>query len=130
MTKKEAINILKRNYPNRCFKSLREAVDMAIEALKEPEQITGKWIPVKTRPMDEDERKEWWDKLKRELEDYEAVIYTSPLPDDGQDVLVYLRNGDIIIDCFYRGNYGYFFVDSHIEEVVAWMLLPKPWEGK
>lgn len=33
MTAKEAIEILKRNYPSECFEQLREAVDMAIEAL-------------------------------------------------------------------------------------------------
>ena len=43
MTKKEAIEILKRNKPTsdprRCGTELCEAVDMAIEALKEPEIV-------------------------------------------------------------------------------------------
>lgn len=34
MTNEEAIETLKRNYPSECFEQLREAVDVAIKALK------------------------------------------------------------------------------------------------
>ena len=34
MTREEAIETLKANYPDACYKQLREAVDAAIEALK------------------------------------------------------------------------------------------------
>lgn len=34
MTNKEAVKTLKANYPDACYELLREAVDMAIEALK------------------------------------------------------------------------------------------------
>ena len=48
MDRKEAIEILKRNKPTsdprRCGTELCEAVDMAIEALKEPERKKGQWI--------------------------------------------------------------------------------------
>ena len=48
MTRKEAIEILKRNKPTsdprRCGTELCEAVDMAIEALQEPERKKGQWI--------------------------------------------------------------------------------------
>ena len=47
MDRKEAIEILKRNRPTsdprRCGTELCEAVDMAIEALKEPERKKGQW---------------------------------------------------------------------------------------
>lgn len=89
------------------------------------------WIPIKTRPMDEDERKEWSEKLGYKLEDYEAVIYTSPLPDDGQDVLICLRSGNIRIDTFEQEDCGCYFVDyGEMDGVVAWMPLPQPWGGK
>lgn len=39
MTEKEAIEILKCNYPSECFEQLREAVDMAIEALQKFDAI-------------------------------------------------------------------------------------------
>jgi len=44
MTREEAIDVLKANYPDSCYELLREAVDMAIEALKQPEQKKGKWV--------------------------------------------------------------------------------------
>lgn len=47
MDRKEAIEILKRNKPTsdprRCGTELCEAVDMAIEALQEPERKKGQW---------------------------------------------------------------------------------------
>lgn len=102
------------------------ALEMATSALEKQEN--GKWIPLKTRSMDEDERKELADKLGYEPEDYEAVIYTSPFPDVGQEVLICLKSGDIRIDSFdddADGVYHYGFAD--MEDVAAWMPLPKPW---
>ena len=105
------------------------ALEMATTALETQEN--GEWIPLKTRPMDEDERKELADKLGYEPEDYEAVIYTSPFPDVGQEVLICLKSGDIRIDSFEDdadGFYHYRF--AGMENVVAWMPLPEPWEGE
>lgn len=44
MTREEAIDVLKKNYPDSCYELLKKAVDMAIEALQEPERKKGKWI--------------------------------------------------------------------------------------
>ncbi len=44
MTRKEAIDILKKNYPDNCYELLREAVDMAIKALDRP---AGHWEEVR-----------------------------------------------------------------------------------
>lgn len=56
MTRKEAIEILKRNKPTsdprRCGIELCEAVDMAIEALQEPQ--VGDWVPVSERLPEEE----------------------------------------------------------------------------
>lgn len=90
----------------------------------------SEWIPIKTRPMDEDERKEWSERLGHNLEDYEAVIYTS-LPDEGQDVLICLQNGDIRVDSLEEDNYGcYFYAYGDVDGVVAWMPLPKPYKER
>ena len=51
----------------------------------------SKWIPIKTRPMDDEERKEWSDRWGYDLEDDEAVMYVSQLPDDGQEVLICVK---------------------------------------
>ncbi len=42
MTNSEAIEILQANYPDACFEQLRDAVDVAISALKQPEIIRCK----------------------------------------------------------------------------------------
>ena len=92
----------------------------------------SEWIPIKSRPMDEDERQEWEDIRGYKLLDDEAIIYTSQLPDDGQNVLICLRNGDIRIDTFVEDEYGCYFCEyDDMESVVAWMPLPEPYkEGK
>lgn len=97
----------------------------------EPEQKKEKWIPIKTRPMDEDERKEWSEKLKYDIEYEDAVIYLQ-LPDDGQEVLTCNRYGHIRIDKFENDpDYGCCFEENgDMYGIVAWMPLPKPWEGE
>ena len=42
MTREEAIDVLKANYPDACFGQLRDAVDTAISALEQPEIIRCK----------------------------------------------------------------------------------------
>lgn len=45
MTREEAIDVLKYNYPSTCFTDLCDAVDIAIKALSaQPERKTGEWI--------------------------------------------------------------------------------------
>lgn len=55
MTRKEAIEILKRNKPTsdprRCGTELCEAVDMAIEALQEKEQIIKQLEELRDDPI-------------------------------------------------------------------------------
>lgn len=104
------------------------ALEMATTALETQEN--GEWIPLKTRPMDEDERQEWSEKYGYKLEDDEAVIYTSQLPDVGQEVLICMRSGEIRIDSFDDDADGcYFFEYDDMENVAAWMPLPKPYKG-
>ena len=109
MTRKEAIEILKRNKPTsdprRCGTELCEAVDMAIEALQEPQ--VGGWIPVSERlPKDcgedwvlvqikekdcgflwiprvgEERNGKWWlTDDEKPLEDMFEVIAWQPLPE-------------------------------------------------
>jgi rubrerythrin len=45
MTREEAIDVLKHNYPSACFTDLCEAVEIAIQSLSaQPERKKGKWI--------------------------------------------------------------------------------------
>lgn len=103
------------------YSGLAEAYDLAIAALER-----DRWISVKSRPMDEEERKEWSEKFGYELTDDEAVIFVSQLPDDGQEVLVYHRYGNITIDKFSDDpDYGVSFEENgDMDGIVAWMPLP------
>ena len=91
----------------------------------QPEQ---KWILVESRPMDNEERLEWSEKLGYDIEYNEAFIYTSQLPDDGQKVLVCGRYGRIWIDKFENDpDYGCSFEENgDMDGIVAWMPLPEP----
>lgn len=51
MTREEAIETLRANYPDKCYESLRDAVDVAIESLKAEPIKHGYWIHTgKERP--------------------------------------------------------------------------------
>lgn len=87
----------------------------------------GQWIPIKTRPMDEEERREWSEKLGYDLEDSDAVIFTS-LPDDGQTVLTSNRYGHVCVDIFCNDEDGCYFEDNgDMDGILAWMPLPEPY---
>ena len=90
------------------------------------------WIPITARPMDEEERLEWSEKLGYDIEYEDAVIYTSQLPDDGQEVLTCNRYGHIAIDKFENDpDYGCCFEENgDMAGIVAWMPLPEPWKGE
>ena len=107
---------------------LLEAAD-AIEDLIET--VNQKWIPIQSRHMTAEESKEYRERTGYELDEDEAVIYTSKLPDDGQDVLVsYTYSGDVGIDTFCDDpDYGCFFeTNGEMDGISAWMPLPKPYK--
>ena len=87
------------------------------------------WIPITARPMDDEERVEWSEKLGYDIEYDDAIIYTSQLPDDGQEVLVCGRYGRVWIDTFMNDpDYGCGFEENgDMDGIVAWMPLPKPY---
>lgn len=95
------------------------------------EERKTEWIPVKSRPMDDEERKEWSEKLGYDLADDEAVIYSN-LPDDGQECIVCTKWGNVFIDTFQNDpDYGCYFEDhGDMDGITAWMPLPKPWKGE
>lgn len=87
------------------------------------------WIPIESRPMTEDERLEW-SEIGYDIEDEEALIYTSQLPDDGQEVLVCNRYGHVYIDTFYNDEGCYFENNGDMDGIVAWMPKPGPYKPK
>ena len=87
--------------------------------------IPQKWIPVTTRPMTEEEKESHREQLEY-VDD--AMIFNCPLPDDGQEVLITVY-GETELDTFYNDAIdGCYFENRDIEDVRAWMPLPKPYE--
>lgn len=82
--------------------------------------------------MDTEERLERSEKLGYDIEYDDAIIFTSQLPDDGEDVLTCNRYGMIRIDTFVNDpDYGcYFEYNGDMDGIVAWMPLPKPYRAK
>lgn len=93
--------------------------------------MTGKWIPIKTKPMNNKTRLYLSNELGYDLKDEDALIYTSQLPDDGQEVLTCDRYGTVRIDKFeYDPHYGcYFEENGDMDGIVAWMPLPEVYKG-
>ena len=84
-----------------------------------------KWIPVTTRPMTEEEKERYKEQLEY-VDD--AVIFNCPLPDDGQEVFITVY-GETELDTFYNDAIdGCYFENRDIEDVIAWMPKPKPYE--
>ena len=87
----------------------------------------GKWNVIKKRPMDEEERREWNERLGYDIEYEDAFIYTN-LPDDGEAVLTCNRWGSVVIDTF-RDDDGCYFEDNEdMDGIIAWMPLPEPYK--
>lgn len=111
----------------------REQLNSYVSALvyeKTQERKKGKWIPVTSRPMDEEERAEWSAKIGYDIEDEDAIIYTSQMPDDGEEVLTCDRYGNVSIDTFNNDpDCGCYFEDNgDMDGIVAWMPKPKPYK--
>lgn len=99
------------------------AMMMAKDALSSSEK-PNKWIPLKTRPMTDEEStfyKDW--------AEYGAELFDCPLPDDGQEVLV-SWGGNVCIDTFVKDDSdGCYFEGVEIDDVEAWMPLPEPYKA-
>lgn len=90
--------------------------------------VVMQWHPIKKRQMDDEERKEWSERLGYDIEYEDAYIYSN-LPDNGEEVLVCYSWGNIRIDTFYDDCEGaYFEENGDIDGIVAWMPLPEPYK--
>lgn len=108
--------------------TMREAANAIEELASNADKF--KWIKIESRPMTEEERKEWSDHIGYDIEYENAIIYTSELPDDGQEVLVCNKWGHVWIDTFSDDpDYGVGFEgNGDMDGIVAWMPKPKPYE--
>lgn len=105
---------------------LKDAADAIEELVSNDDKF--KWIKIESRPMTEEERKEWSELNGYDIEYEDAIIYTSELPDDGQEVLVCSKWGHVWVDTFSDDpDYGVGFEENgDMDGIVAWMPLPEP----
>ena len=110
---------------------LEEWLENAEMLPREKPRSMTKWIPIRTRPMDEEERKEWSERIGYDLQGDDGFIYCCPLPEHGQQAIFCSSWGRIWVDTFENDpDYGCSLEENgDLDGVVAWMPLPKPYEG-
>lgn len=120
VTREALENYIKMLEQQPCEDAEKYGMNEQIESSSEKpnkSEIPTDWIPIKTRPMTEEE--------KEEIGHEYAFMYDCPLPDDGQEVLITDCYGNVEIDTFCRDHEGFYFEDNCDDgEVIAWM--PKP----
>ena len=126
--KEKAISYLEWIRPQKPYsldrKNVQESIDMAINALKEKTP----WIPLKYRPMDNDEyrafRKEYG-----EIPVEERLVFNCNMPDAGQEILITTKYGHIFLDTCVLDSGGYGLEEyGDWEDVIAWLPLPEPYK--
>ena len=116
---------------NRAIYKSTEIVQEVAEEYTSTEHIncstnisTNGWIPIKTRPMT-DEEKEYYSAY---LFEDNGFIYECPLPNDGQEVLITSKYGSVDKTTFYTDCGNYFENYEDYDEVIAWKPLPQPYK--
>lgn len=83
----------------------------------------SEWIPIVTREMSEWEKEHY-----PEYKEMGMEMLNCPLPEDGEEVLVTLDIGVVTTDTFIRDCDGCYFECYDMEEVLAWMKIPAPYQ--
>lgn len=143
MTREEAIETLKANYPDPCFEMLRDAVDEAIKALKA--QI-DKDIDVPSNDVisrqavidgfyemasDTDhlctvaDYVKFLESMSSEQPEQQWIPVSERLPKEGQQIIATVADNSLVGVYIIRGYYK----KMH-KSVIAWMPLPEPWKGE
>ena len=86
------------------------------------------WIPITTRPMTDEERTIISERFGFDIEYDEPFVFTSPMPDDGQKILVSYRQWISIDKCEIDNGYYGLADNDDWDGVVAWMPLPEPYK--
>lgn len=95
----------------------------AIENL--PSADVQKWIQIKTRPMDDEERDYYEEHYGFRPYDDE-VMFDCMMPDDGQEILVSFKSGFVSTDiCDSDGGFIGLEGNGDWDGITAWMPFPK-----
>lgn len=126
---KQVENILLHNnsWLESTHNPIKESFEMAIEALKE-QRPHGEWIPITYRPMDEEEYEEY----RREFDELpieDRKMFSCPMPEDDQEILICTSWGGVSQDRCELDVYGYALeTQGDWDGVIAWMPLPDPYK--
>lgn len=87
-----------------------------------------RWIPITYRPMTDEEKKDYAERTGFDEEDLDTML-NCKLPEDGETVLITDCLGNVEVDTFIYDCEGcYFECNCEMEDVKAWMPLPKAYE--
>lgn len=95
-------------------------------------QSEQQWIPIKTRPMTDEEKDYYSDILGVDPEYYGGYMFDCQMPEDKQRVWVQTKNGYIFDDVCEVDDGISLEGNGDWDDIVAWMpmFVPKPWEGE
>ena len=103
----------------------KELVDDVEDAMR--------WIPIKYRPMTEDEKKYLEEHYGYKFgEDFDGIMFDCPMPEDGEEVWVCSKCGNVWQDtCEVDEGIG-LEGNGDWDDIVAWMPFerPKPYKGE
>ena len=128
--------LIKKNFEGRGLSDALEIEKDFNEILRLAEKaLDSEWIPVTYRPMTEEEEKEFcvkWGIKEGSLEDCETRVFTCPLPEDGQEILISTRWGVSEDVCSWDDDSIGLEDRGDWDGVDAWMPKPEPYkkEGK
>lgn len=85
------------------------------------------WRVITRRPLTEEERKAYSEKLGYDVEYDNPFVYGN-LPEHSQNVIITTKLGSVCVDRYF--DYGSLsgFDNRGIDEVIAWMPLPEPYK--
>lgn len=91
------------------------------------------WTPIKFRPMNEEEKQYWEEHYGYKFgDDYDGTMFDCPMPDDGDEVWVCSKCGNVWQDtCVVDEGIG-LEENGDWEDIVAWMPFnrPEPYKGE
>jgi len=88
-------------------------------------EVEPRWVPIKYRPMDEEEKQYWSEYMGV---DDEMEMFDCPMPEDGQEILVTFKSGYVNMDvCEIDGGLYGLEGNGDWDGIIAWMPLPEPY---
>ena len=114
---------------------VRKGISLAWQQIKDlpSAQPEPQWIPIKTRPMNDEERNYWSEHYGYDVEYEDTVMFDCKMPEDKQPVWVQSKCGYVYEDVCENDD-GMIGLEGNGDwnDIVAWMpkYVPEPWRGE